>query len=174
MTRFRLAIPTIAATLLVVGVLAPAARAVEPGGHVGAILLTNDARLDSDTDFFEYCRPDAPTPGVYKRSCSLPFSKRLFIGYGDVETSTAKLDAVWNTIHWTAYLDGRKIDLPSFGTEGQTLTNYPRGSGKTGYLRQWRITANGIPPGKHTLRWVSVQSGFGKTDVTWTFAMRTK
>ncbi|HTO24626.1 MAG TPA: hypothetical protein VMJ49_01915 [Gaiellaceae bacterium] len=174
MTRFRLAIVTIAAVLVAAGAFASAAGAVEPGGHVGAIFLTDDPRLVSDTDFFQYCRPDISKPGVYRRSCSLPFSKRLFIGYGDFETSPAKLDAVWSTIRWTAYLDGRKIDLPSFGTETQTLDAYPPAGGRTAYVRQWRITANGIPPGKHRLRWVAAQKGFGTEDVTWTFTMRSK
>ena len=141
---------------------------------MGSILLTDDPRLASDADFFAYCRPDTSKPGVYRRSCSLPFSKRIFIGYGDFETSPAKLDAVWKTIRWAAYLDGHKIDLLSFGTDAQTLYSYPPAGGKTAYVRQWRITANGVPPGKHTLRWVDVQTGFGKTDVTWTFVIRSK
>jgi len=174
MTRFRQAIVTIAAALLVAGAFAASAGAVEPGGHVGSITLADDALDSSAVDFFEACRPDVAKPGVYRRSCSLPFSKRLFIGWGDFETSTAKLDAVWSTIRWRAYLDGRRIDLPAFGTEDRTLYAYPPAGGKTAYLRQWRVTADGIPPGKHRLRWVYVQKGFGTEDITWTFAMRSR
>lgn len=151
--------------------LAGVASGVKPGGKIGAITLLSLPEQKADAEIFAFCRPDIQKPGRYTRNCAVPHTRLLFVGYGDFETSKIKLNTVWRKIDWTMYLDGHRVELASFGTQDRVLLAYPPAGGKTAYLRLWRVTAKGVPPGKHMLRYVSSRSGFGTTDAIWTFVV---
>jgi hypothetical protein len=164
-----ISVPTL--VLVPAGALAARSSPVEPGGKIGEITLVSLPEAKADYEIFQFCRPDILKPGRYKRSCTVPHTKLLFVGYGDFETTRAKLGMVWRQIHWTMSLDGRPVDLRRFGTEDRVLPAYPPAGGKTAYLRLWTVMAEDVSPGQHTLRYVSRQSGFGTIDVTWTFVV---
>jgi hypothetical protein len=151
--------------------LAGLASGVKPGGQIGAITLLSLPEQKADTEIFAFCRPDIQKPGTYARKCAVPRTRLLFVGYGDFETSKVKLNAVWRKIDWAMYLDGHRVELAAFGTQDRVLYAYPPAGGKTAYLRLWRVTAKGVPPGAHTLRYVSSRTGFGISDAVWTFVV---
>ena len=100
---------------------------------------------------------------MYKRTCTFPFAGRLFIGYGEFATSMAKLNQVWNTTRrWQMWLDGQPVDLSAFGTQDRILYGWPPAGGKIAYVRQWRVTADGVTPGNHRLRYVVVNPPAGR------------
>jgi hypothetical protein len=142
---------------------------VRPGSKIGKITLLSIPEERADLEIFQFCRPDMLKPGRYRRSCTVPHTGLLFLGCGDFETTKAKLNRIWREIRWTVFLDGRLVDLRWFGTEDKILYAYPPAGGKNAYLRVWKVTAKDVPSGKHALRCVSRQSGFGTIDGTWTF-----
>jgi hypothetical protein len=160
------------AALVFVPVVGSAAVApVEPGGKVGEATLLSLSEERADLEIFAFCRPDILRPGRYERSCTVPHTHLLFLDCGDFETTKAKLDRVWREIRWMVSVDGRPVDLRHFGTEDKVLYAYPPAGGKNAYLRVFKVTAEGLPPGKHALRCVSRQRGFGTIDATWTFVV---
>jgi hypothetical protein len=162
----------LAVTTLFAGGFGGSASSVPPGGKIGKITVLSIPEERADLEIFQFCRPDILKPGRYSRSCTVPHTKLLFLGCGDFETTKARLNRIWREIRWTVSLDGRLIDLPRFGTEDRILYSYPPAGGKTAYLRVWKVAAEDLPAGKHALRCVSRQVGFGTIDATWTFAVR--
>jgi hypothetical protein len=145
---------------------------VGPGGKIGTMTLVRGIEHAADAELWLFCKPVIPKPGRYRRTCFVPFVRRLFIGYGDWERTRKALDFVWKQLKWDLWFDGRHINLPRFGTSERTLYSFPPAGGKNVILREWSVTLIGITPGKHVLRYRSASRSLGTTDATWTFTVQ--
>ena len=141
----------------------------EPGDRVGEMVLTTGS--SESPGIFEFCSPIALKPGVYSRECTVPAVPQLFIGYGVFNKSTAALDREWDADakSWQAFLDGRKIDLRSFGTMPDR-SFFEASVGAPVFLREWNVLLVEPTPGEHTLRYVV--GGEDQLDITWTFTVK--
>jgi hypothetical protein len=156
------------ATLLVGG--AP----LVPGSHIGRAKLVRGTAPKADEKLFDFCNPIITKAGIYRRSCRLPKVAKLFIGYGAFEQDKAMLDADWKKTTWTAWLDGRRIALRSFGTSDRPLYAFPPAGGKDVTLREWRVMLVGAK-GRHRLRYrfagPLVGPAGGTVDATFVFTV---
>jgi len=133
--------------------------------------LVRGSEYEADAELWGgFCEPFTPEPRRYNRTCSsVPRIHRLFIGYGDLEPTAKASASVWKRLKWDSWLDGRRIDLPRFGTSERTLYNV-QGGGKNMILREWSVILTGATPGKHVIRYRS-EGPSGTTDATWTFTV---
>src|SRR5262249_3921414 len=164
----------IAVTLILASVLVLSAcgggggGTVEPGDRVGEMVVTTGS--SQSPGIFDFCYPIALKPGVYSRECTVPAVPQLFIGYGTFEESKAALHREWDAgaKAWQAFLDGRKIDLRSFGTMPDRSFYEPSVGGPV-ILRVWNVLLVEPTPGEHTLRYVD--GAKDPTDITWAFTV---
>jgi hypothetical protein len=146
---------------------------VGPGGKIGTMTLVRGIEHKADAELWGlFCNGVLPKPGRYRRTCSLPFVRRLFIGYGDWERTQKALDSVWKRLKWDLWFDGRRVDLPRFGTSERRLYYFRPAGGKTVILREWSVTLVAVTPGKHVIRYRSTSRSLGTTDATWVFTVR--
>jgi hypothetical protein len=89
---------------------------VGPGGKIGSMTLARGVEQQADAEIWLYCEPEIPKPGRYRRTCSVPGVRRLFIGTGDWERTRKALDSVWKQLKWDLWFDGRRVRLSRFGT----------------------------------------------------------
>jgi hypothetical protein len=101
----------------------------------------------------------------------VPAVPQLFVGPGLADTSSSALERDWDTeaTSWQVFLDGRKIDLPSFGTM-PVRSFYQPSVGAPVFVREWNLELVAPTPGDHTLRWV-VYRAKDQQDVTFTFTV---
>jgi hypothetical protein len=140
-----------------------------PTGKIGTMALARGTASDADLKFFDVCDPVIVKPGAYERSCDVPRVSRLFIGYGDFAPTRKAIDLDSKQSNWEAWIDGRSVDLPAFGTSDRTLLAFPAAGGKDVILREWRLMLLDVTPGQHTLRYRNRHAVHGTTDLTWTF-----
>ena len=147
---------------------------VGPGDKIGTMTVVRGIEHKADAELWGPlgCDPVIPTPGRFRRTCTIPTVRRLFIGWGEWERTTKALDSVWKQLKWDLWLDGRHINLARFGTSERTLHYFPPAGGKDAILREWSVVLVGATPGKHVIRYRSASRSLGTTDTTWTFIVR--
>jgi hypothetical protein len=144
---------------------------VQPGGHVGAMIVDRGRLEDAQQEFFAYCDPFVSTAGVRHRTCRVPRAKLLFIGYGSFEKTLRRLNHEWRREKWYCWLDGRRIGLLPFGAHDRRLEGLRQAGGADVILREWQVMLIGVTPGRHTLRYRSRTRDGVVTDTTWTFTV---
>jgi hypothetical protein len=145
---------------------------IRPGDKIGAMTLVRGSEPKADDELWRFCAPVIPKPGTYHRACFVPRVERLFIGYGDWERTRKALDSVWKQLKWDLWFDGRRVNLPHFGTSERTLYYFPAAGGKNVILREWNVTLVRVTPGRHVIRYRSESRSLGTTDATWIFTTR--
>jgi hypothetical protein len=145
---------------------------VRPGGKVGTMTLVRGIEPRADDEIWRFCKAVLPKAGRYHRTCFVPRVERLFIGYGDWERKEKDLDAVWRQLRWDLWFDGRRVDLPRFGTSERNLYYFAPAGGKNVILREWSVTLVGVTSGKHVIRYRTASRSSGTTDATWTVTVR--
>jgi hypothetical protein len=146
---------------------------VGPGDKIGTMTLVRGIEHAADAELWgEFCNAVIPKPGRYRRTCFVPYVRRLFIGYGDWERTRKALDTAWKQLKWDLWFDSRHVDLSRFGTSERTLYYFPAAGGKNVILREWSVTLIGVTPGRHVIRYRSTSRSLGTTDATWTFTVR--
>jgi hypothetical protein len=134
------------------------------------MLLIRGTAATADQKLFDICDPIILRSGRYVRRCGVvPRVKRLFIGYGTFAAPRA-INRVWEQVVWSAWFDGRRIQLHAFGTSDRPLYAFPPAGYKTVTLRKWRVMVVNAAPGRHTLRYRG-QDATGVLDATWTFTV---
>lgn len=121
-------------------------------------------------DIFTFCRPVVLQPGTYKRRCSVPWVSELYVGYGEF-APPHKIDSLWRTLRWKAWLDGKRIDLDAFGSSDRKLNAFPAAGFKDVIVRTFDVTIFTPKPGRHSLRYLRAAADGTKQDVTWTFTI---
>jgi hypothetical protein len=168
-----------AETLVVLGAaFAMTAEAIEakratpsplrPGARIGPMRLERVDSGDNLVSIFNFCNPLIFAPGLIHRHCTIPGSHRLFVGWGDFESTYPALERVWRHERWRLRIDGHDIQLANFGTDDRTLYSYPPGSHANSILREWRIALINPSPGPHRIRYLVYRDHATVTDVTWT------
>jgi hypothetical protein len=139
---------------------------VRPGGKIGTMTLVRGVPYESDLELFnvDTCNATFTKPGRYQRSCQIPKVQKVFIGEAFFAPTKKALDRIWRQTTWSAWLDGRVVNLPAFGTNDRTRRN-------GAVVRAWNVILVGPTTGKHTLRYLSRTKGLGTLDVTWTFSL---
>jgi hypothetical protein len=146
------------------------ADALRPGGQLGGTLLVRGTAPTANQKLFDICDPVIVRSGRFTRRCgAVARVKRLFIGYGSFALPR-QINKVWKASTWAAWLDGRPIDLTSFGTSDRPLYAFPPAGGKTVTLREWRVTLVSASPGRHTIRYRFRDGGLA-IDATWIFTV---
>jgi len=144
---------------------------LRPGNELSGMMLIKGTAARADLKLFDVCDPVILTSGRYTRKCrAVPRVSRLFIGYGQFDRPRV-IDKTWRSPTWAAWLDGRRIDLPRFGTSDRTLVAFHAAGGKSVTLREWRVMLVEASPGRHTLRY-RFRDASGVVDATWVFAVR--
>jgi hypothetical protein len=143
---------------------------VKPGDWLGAMVLTiappgDFAAFRQRNDLFNHCDPAVTRPGVYTRTCEVPATLNLFIGYGASAATAEALDAQWAKTTWELILDDRPVNLAPFGA-----IDLDAGGNGAGKQRLWNVVATHPPPGRHALRYVWTADG-ATTAVTWIFTV---
>jgi hypothetical protein len=123
------------------------------------------AAFRQSSDLFNHCDPVVPRPGVYTRTCEVPATLNLFIGYGSSAATAAALDAQWANTAWELILDDRPVNLAPFG-----VIDLDAGVGGDARERLWNVVATHPPPGRHALRYAWTADG-DTTAVTWIFTV---
>lgn len=141
-----------------------------PGGKIGSMTLARGPESQASIELWKYYDAVLPTPGHYRRTCTLPSEKSLFIGWGDWEQTPKALDAAWKQLKYELWFDGHQINLSRFGASDRLLYSFPAAGGKNVILREWSVILRGLTPGKHVIRYRS-ESSLGTTDATWTFTV---
>ena len=145
---------------------------LDPGDSFGAMRLerlSNDGNIAS---IFDVCNPLIFAPGVTHRHCTIARTSRLFIGWGDFETTYPVLNRVWRDERWRLLVDGHEVRLARFGTDERTLYGYPPGSYHNSILREWRVALINPTTGIHHVRYLIYSKGGAVSDVTWTITIR--
>jgi len=143
---------------------------LRPGDQLSGMTLTKGTAARADLKLFDVCDPVILASGRYTRKCrALPRVSRLFIGYGQFDLPRV-IDTTWRSSSWAAWLDGRRIDLPRFGTSDRTLVAFPPAGGKNVTLREWRVMLVKASSGRHTLRY-RYRDSSGVVDANWVFAV---
>jgi hypothetical protein len=145
---------------------------VGPGGKIGTMTLVRGIEHSAEAELWLFCHPVIAKPGRYRRTCFVPYVRRLFIGYGDWEQTRKALNSVWKQLKWDLWFDGRHVNLSRFGTSDRTLYSFPAAGGKNVILREWSVILVGVTPGRHVIRYRSASRSLGSTDATWTFTVR--
>jgi hypothetical protein len=161
----------LAAVTALVGGCGGSADSAEPGSTIGAMTLVRGTTSQADLKFFDFCNPIILKAGQYRRSCHMPHVHRMFIGYGNFETSRRSLARDWRQTRWDLWVDGDRVDLPAFGTDDRTLYAFPPAGGKNVTLREWDVILANPTPGKHELHYRSRPGSGATTDATWTFVV---
>jgi hypothetical protein len=144
---------------------------LRPGDELSGMTLIKGTAERADLKLFDVCDPVIMARGRYTRKCrAVPRVSRLFIGYGQFDLPRV-IDKTWRNPTWAAWLDGRRIDLPWFGTSDRTLDAFPPAGGKSVTLREWRVMLVKASPGRHTLRY-RFRDTSGVIDAAWVFAVR--
>jgi hypothetical protein len=157
--------------VLLVGGFGSSRPPVRPGGKIGTMTLVRGIEPIADDEIWRFCKAAIPKPGRYRRRCFVPRVGRLFIGYGDWERTQKALDSVWRQLRWALWFDGRRVDLPRFGTSERTLYALPAAGGKNVILREWSVNVVRVTSGKHVLRYRIARRSRGITDATWTLTV---
>jgi hypothetical protein len=157
--------------VLLAGGFRSAPPPVRPGGKIGTMTLVRGIEHRADDEIWRFCKAVIPKPGRYRRTCFVPRVERLFIGYGDWERTRKALDSAWRQLKWDLWFDGRRVDLPRFGTSERTLYYFAPAGGKNAILREWSVTLVGVASGKHVIRYRSASRSLGTTDATWTLTV---
>ena len=132
--------------------------------------LARGTAANADLKLFDICDPIVLGSATETRRCGrVPRVNRLFVGYGSFDLPR-KIDRLWAQTKWSAWIDGRLIELRIFGSSDRTLTAFPAAGGKDVTLREWRVMLVGAKPGRHTLRYKSAGPD-GRGDVTWVFTI---
>jgi hypothetical protein len=90
-------------------------------------------------------------------------------GLADKSSSAVERDWVAVAKSWQVFLDGKKVDLPSFGTMPDRSFYGPSVGGPV-FVREWNLELVEPTPGEHTLRYV-VYRAKHQEDATWTFTV---
>lgn len=147
-----------------------ASSVIRPGDRVGNMLLVRGTAATSDLKLFDICDPVILRPGRYVRACPpVPRVRRLFIGHG-VFAAPRAINRVWQSSAYTAWFDGRRIQLQAFGTSDRPLYSFPPAGYKTVTLREWRVMVVNATPGAHTLRYRRTDAS-STVDATWKFVV---
>jgi hypothetical protein len=164
----RAALAAVAAATLV-GCGSGSNSALRPGDHVGSAKLVVGTEASGAT-LFGRCNPVITKPGVYRRSCRLPKTAALFIGYGASKPHLATLDAEWKRTSWAVWLDGHRIALRRFGTTD--IRAFMPARDEPLIRREWRIVLLHAK-GRHRLRYrfSGPLASFGAVDATFTFTL---
>lgn len=144
---------------------------VGPGAEIETMTLARGTVDDADLKFFDLCNPVILKPGDYMRSCAVPRVSQLFVGYGDFEPTREAIELDSKLSKWDLWIDGRRVDLPAFGTSDRTLFGFPAAGGKDVILREWSVILVDVTPGEHTIRYRNRHESDGTTDATWTFTV---
>jgi hypothetical protein len=139
---------------------------VKPGGKIGTMTLVRGVSYESDLELFnvDTCRANFTKPGRYHRSCQIPNVRKVFIGFSFYAATKQALDRLWKATAWTAWLDGRLVSLPPFGTNDRTRRN-------GAVVRAWNVILVDPTTGKHTLRYRARTTSLGTLDVTYNFSL---
>lgn len=168
--RWSIGLLCVIAACVLVG-FAGSVDALRPGDRIGSMQLVRGTAATADLKLFDICDPVILRPGRFQRRCApVPRVQRLFIGHGEFAAPRA-INRVWNQSAFTAWFDGRRIHLRSFGTSDRPLYSFPPAGFKTVTLREWRVIVVNPTPGLHTLRYRTTDAS-GAADVTWVFAVR--
>ena len=71
-----------------------------PGEVIGEMILAKDET--GEPDIFNHCSPFVveSDPQAMIRTCNVPQSPHIFIGYGEMASSIEELDSLWSTETW--------------------------------------------------------------------------
>lgn len=122
----------------------------------GLKLVSQDFNLDIPP-IWAFCNggpqvgPNGGVPGKYSITCEVPMvAPVLPIGMG-WETATAEQNTLaWSSSKWVMELDGKAIDLESFGYFSGVQLPTPDGNHA---LSAWKVAIDKPTAGEHTLRW---------------------
>jgi hypothetical protein len=143
---------------------------LRPGDRWGGMRVIRGTATTADLKLFDVCDPVILASGRYTRRCgSVPRVSRLFVGYGQFELP-GLINKTWKGSSWAAWLDGRRLVLPRFGTSDRTLVAFPPAGGRSVTLREWRVMLVKASPGGHSLRYRFLDAS-GVIDATWVFAV---
>ena len=148
-------------------VAAPGAGgAIDPGTPVNGMVVVQGVKREADGWLFDtICDPIVRSPGRRTRSCGqLPPLRRLFVGHGYFAPKK-QIESAWNSLSWTLWIDGKRVDLSRFGHADRWI----QADGRMVVLREWSIILVGAE-GRHSIRY-RTRSPQGVTDTTWVFSV---
>lgn len=128
----------------------PPATGVKPGEKVGDVTVI---RIEPPPTMVrgmtEPCLPNSVSkPGVYEFTCSMLAAPVLWLGMGWSNRTAQLLDDDWSKMRWTGYLDGKELDLASFGAFDIQVGGF--------VMRGWNVALKDPPLREYTIRSVQV------------------
>jgi hypothetical protein len=146
--------------------------AIDPGTPVNGMLVVQGIAKEADVELFTpFCDPIVVKPGAVTRTCDPvpPWAKRIFIGYGLWGVTKKIVDTAWSKRSWRLWIDGRPVNLSSFGTTDRWIPSLPAADGRPALLREWAIVLVGAE-GRHTIRY-SPRRPRSVYSMTWKFTV---
>lgn len=133
---------------------------IKPGDKIG------------DMQFMDFC--EGPNiheicggfENLYSGECVVPATNQSFwISTGWDEKTQEELELAWNVMEWKMWFDGRRIDLPSFGTYDFEVEGRK--------ARVWNVCITNPAAGAHMVKYVfengPVASPEGYGEEIWKF-----
>ena len=123
---------------------------VKAGDQIDGMLITAGwSWLNWDISIDHYCDMENQlevTEGVYEAECWAKPGEAVFLNnQGMAGDSFEELDEYWEDVSIELFINGRKLDLPSFGPIDST-------DHEGGYFRLWNVAIDELAPGEHTIR----------------------
>ena len=138
---------------------------LQPGEGIGEMILAKDE--SGEPDIYNHCSPFVveSDPQVMIRTCNVPMSPHIFIGYGEMASSIEELDSLWSKETWQLYIDDHEVDLSAFGYFDSDYDEFK--------VRKWKVSIDNLTQGEHKLRYVigSVDNLVVQYDITWIFTV---
>jgi hypothetical protein len=124
-----------------------AAQSLRPGDRLGSMTLTTGS--DAALSLWTACRPAADGS---RRDCRVPAGP-LAVGPSAAALSEMVNQAEWGLLKWSLLIDGRPVDLDSFGTfEFAQPRKALHGRDALFIYRGWDVVVASPTPGEHTLQ----------------------
>lgn len=142
--------------LMVFGLASCAKSTINPGDKVGSFLITT-GKIDEVTFMYEL---DSSNAVSYETEFEIPWGTKLVCTYG-IFNPNENLDVAWSKQTYTLEINGRPVNLPSFGTIDQ---EHP----VVGTMRFYNVVIEADKPGKITVR---NAGNTGTTDFDDTFTL---
>lgn len=121
---------------------APTDEMIEPGDVVGDLLVTTGG--DENTtflfDIYDTCDKSGNT-----NSCTVDEGMDINITYPVYNNTAEELEQSWPDFDIQVYVEGRKVNMPAFGTIDFDHPEYIK-------MRSWDVVLKDVKPGEFSIR----------------------
>lgn len=130
---------------------------IEPGDAIDNMVVTTGA--DEAPPLWAFCSKSPEGKGSYILDCRAPVLASLNIGNIFLYADEAITSLDWSALVWELSIDGREVDLESFGIFDYVVPSMSKNPSPVREIFKrgtaWNIVLTNLKPGHHTLWFVA-------------------